>query len=406
MKVKNFDVVVVGAGPAGLLAAEELAQRDVHVAVLERDQIPGKEKPCGGYLTAKGMVDGKIPLSLVERVTSGISISIPNQPLRQVDYGNPVGVQLTREALGTHLCKRARKSGVEVFLNHKVTECIRDKGSWNITVKNAPYKFQSPLLIGADGVSSTVARLTGLRRRFTRNQLGITIQARVELSPATITERFGGRMEFYYGSDVCPFGYAWIFPKHDCLYVGIGSLLSATTSSLDSYLNYFIQGHPIASAQLEGGRVSKIERALVPLTFQNDSYGEAVLLVGDAAGHCSAITGEGLHYSIAAGRIAGQVSADCLTRSDVSARRLRRYERLWQCEIGNDLKWGVRLRNLFFRGSQTENIGTGMSLDYRFLKLAADLIVGFRPYRDTVLQALPFLLWQRICGLGRAKGSN
>ncbi|MFX1475374.1 MAG: NAD(P)/FAD-dependent oxidoreductase [Promethearchaeota archaeon] len=406
MKIKHFDVVVVGAGPAGLMAAEELAQRGVHVAVLERDQIPGKEKPCGGFLTAKGMVDGRIPLSLAERVTSGVSISISKQPLRQVNYENPIGVQLTREALGTYLCKRARKNGVEVYLNHEVIECKRDNGCWKITVRDTPYTVQSPLLVGADGVSSTVARLTGLRRRFTRNQLGITIQARVELSPATITERFGKRMEFYYGSNICPFGYAWIFPKHDCLYVGIGSLLSATTTSLDSYLTYFIQGHPIASTQLEGGRVSKIERALVPLTYRTGSYGEALLLVGDAAGHCSAITGEGLHYSIAAGRIAGRIGADCLARSDVSARMLRRYEHLWQREIGNDLKWGVRLRNLFFRGSQTESISFGMGLDYRFLKLAADLIVGFRSYRDLVLQAAPLFLWHRVRGLGRAKGSN
>lgn len=406
MKTKYFDVVVVGAGPAGLIAAEELAKRDVRVAVLERDRIPGKDKSCGGFLAAKGMVDGGIPLSLAERITSGVTINLPGQAPSSVDYDNPIGIQLTREALGTFLCRRARKNGVEVYVNHEVTECTQDNGCWQITVRNTPYKLQALLLIAADGVSSTVARLTGLRRRFTRTQLGITIQARIDLSPAVITERFGERMEFYYGSDVCPFGYAWIFPKHDCLYVGIGSLLSATTTSLDSNLTYFIQRHPVASAQLKGGRVSLIERALVPLTFQNGSYSEAVVLVGDAAGHCSAITGEGLHYSIAAGHIAGRVGADSIAQNNVSAKRLRSYERLWQREIGSDLKWGVRLRNLFFRGSQTESIGSGISLDSRFLKLAADLIVGARPYRDTVLQAAPLFLWQRIRGLGRGKGSN
>jgi flavin-dependent dehydrogenase len=139
-----------------------------------------------------------------------------------------------------------------------------------------------------------------------------------------------------------------------------------------------------------------VERALVPLTYQLGSYGDGVLLAGDAAGHCSAITGEGIHYALRAGRIAGQVGADGLAHNDVTAHRLQGYENQWRRQFGGDLKWGLRLRKLFLSGMSSQSVSKGIAADTRFLKLAADLIIGYRPYRDTIVRALPFYLWSRI----------
>ena len=394
MVARRFDAIVVGAGPAGLLASEELARRGFSVAVLERESVLGR-KSCGGFLTLGGMREGGVPLSLGERVIREVALVLPGGRVCTVDYPHPVGIQLRREDLGVYLGRRASDAGAQIFLSHRVVGCRRGEGGWFAEVEGYE-AFWGRLLIGADGVSSTVARLTGLRRRFSPDQLGVTVQAQVELSPEVIDERFDGRMEVYYGRDVCPFGYAWIFPKRDCLYVGLGSLLQAAKGSLRPYLEYFMQRHPVASSRVEGGRVRLVEGALVPLTYQLGSFGEGVLLAGDAAGHCSAITGEGIHYSMVAGRIAGRVGAEALERGDVSARRLSRYERMWRRAFGGDLRLGVWLRDLFYEGTRTGGVGEGMAGDPGFLRLAVDLIVGLRPYRYTLMRALPRYAWHRL----------
>jgi digeranylgeranylglycerophospholipid reductase len=325
---------------------------------------------------------------------------MPQQPACRVDYPHLVGIQLTREALGAFLCGRAGDMGADIYLEHRVIACTRSGGRWHVETKGRSHSFDGPLLIGADGVASTVARSAGLRRMFGRDQLGVTVQVQMAMPTATIDRRFGEHMELYYGRDVLPYGYAWIFPKRSCVYVGLGSLLSAVpVGGLDSYMSTFLHRHRVARSKLAGGRIRSVERALVPLTYQLGSYGEGILLAGDAAGHCSAITGEGIHYALRAGRIAGHVGAEALDHNDVTPQRLRSYEHQWRQRFGSDLKWGLRLRKLFYSGMSARSVSTGIAADTRFLRLAADLIVGLRPYRDTIIRALPFYLWRRIrCG--------
>ena len=403
MADSSFDVVVVGAGPAGLLASETLAQHGIKVAVIERDQNPGKDKPCGGFLTTQGMKEGKIPLEIAERTTNGVSITIPSYPTCHVDYPQAIGIQLTREELGRYLSKRAETAGAKLLLQHQVISCKRDDSNWHITLKGKVKDLQASLLIGADGVNSIVAREIGLRTRFNRDELGITVQAQIALPEEVISSRFGNRMELYYGREFCPYGYLWIFPKRSSVYVGVGSLLSVVTNRLELYLNKFIETNSMGMEKLAGGTIQLIERALVPLTYQRQSAADGVLLVGDAAGHCSAITGEGLHYSIAAGKIAGEVAVNAVKRGSLGYRFLRRYEKSWNQAFGSDLKWGLRLRNYFYQGMASQSVSSGISSNRRFLQLAADLIAGVRPYRDTVIRALPYYLWNRIKMVFRPK---
>jgi digeranylgeranylglycerophospholipid reductase len=396
MVESKFDVVVAGAGPAGLVASEIIARQGFDVAVVEKDQIPGKTKSCGGFLTSDGVNIADIPVELAERRTFGVSLSIPGHPMQHIDYPRPVGIQITREALGRFLCQRAQTSGAQIFLKHQMINCLRENSGWRLILKGKTKELHSSILIGADGVNSTVARKTGFRPRFNKNQLGITVQAHISISEDQISSRFGTRMELYYGRDICPYGYLWIFPKRDSVYVGVGSLLSAVHDRLEPYLHNFIRNHPIGNRQLAEGTIQRLERGLVPLTYERHSIADGVLLVGDAAGQCSAITGEGIHYALKAGKIAGEVSAQALAKGDTSTRYLKEYEKRWVHAFGSDLNWGLRLRNMFYRGMAPQNVSSGIASNPRFLQLAADLIVGVRPYRSTILRALPYYIWQRL----------
>jgi flavin-dependent dehydrogenase len=216
------------------------------------------------------------------------------------------------------------------------------------------------------------------------------------MKPELIDERFGRRNEFYYGGDVSPFGYAWIFPKRDCIAVGVGALLSKVEENLKTYLENFVNKHPIASKKLEGAEVIRFDAALVPLSgLTSKIYSDRIVLLGDAAGTVSPITGEGMYYSMKSGEIAAEVINKAFQKSDFGEKVLSDYEKKLKKQIGSELRWGVWLQNYFLKG-QSSNVGSGIMSDKSMQKLVGDLLLGRKSYTRILVRAAPYWVKSKI----------
>ncbi len=399
-------VTVVGAGPAGLASAEILSKSGVEVKVIDKDTNPGEEKPCGGMLRIGSARLLGVPCELASREIRGMRVILPNHRVEEVDYGHIISLNVDRGVLGRYLINRVRKAGGDVNTGMKVVDLAKsvdDKLAkrYELTCKTADgrlYKIGTDLLIAADGTDSIIAKKTGVHAALRPNQLGHCVQYQIELENELIEKRIGDRNEVYYGHDVSPFGYGWIFPKNHLVTVGVGALLSTVRVNLWKYLDYFVRKHPVARERLLGGRILKFETALCPLSgLVTPTYGDNLVVAGDAAGHCSAISGEGMYYSMVAGRLAGEICSEAIKAGDLSARYLRKYELAWRRLIGSDLRWGkwlqrIALKSGFMSGSFEKNT----PLTSKLGKRVTDVLGGIRPYRGALLRAIPEFLISKL----------
>ncbi|MGQ9722263.1 MAG: geranylgeranyl reductase family protein [Candidatus Jordarchaeum sp.] len=386
-----WDVIVVGGGPAGLICSENLASYGLNVLVLDDRDEPNMDKLCGGMLTERALREFSLDENILEREIWGVTVSYREGESFTIDYDERVGGNVHRTELGKYLAQRAVSNGAEVRSKEHVKKL---KIRQDYVELSASETYQTKMVAGADGVNSIIKKL--LNPMDDRKSLGFCVQYLMSMKPELIDERFGKRNEFYYGGDVSPFGYAWIFPKGDCLAVGVGALLSKVKENLKTYLENFVKNHPVASQKLEGAKVIRFDAALVPLSgLTSINYSDRIVLVGDAAGTVSPITGEGMYYSMVSGKIAADVINRAFHKNDFSEKGLSVYQKKLKKRLGSELKWGVWLQNYFLKG-QSSNVGIGIMSDKGMQKLVGDLLVGRKSYTRILVRAIPYWLKNKI----------
>ena len=401
-----ISVAVVGAGPAGSIAAEILARRGIHVSVFDKDANPGVRKPCAGMLRDSAVRMFRIPTDLASRRIMGIRVILPNHRVEEVEYHRPIFWNFDRGILGHHLVERVRRSGGRVYTGTQIVDVESFGGKTNSRGYELTFcrhdqsteKTRADLLVAADGINSTIVRKTGIYERLDPNLVGQCVQYQMQTANNMIDRRIGDMNEIYYGEDVSPFGYAWIVPKDGLLTVGVGALLSMVRGNLRQYLDYLTRRHPIASKKLDGCRIVRFESALCPLAgLVSPTYSDGLVVAGDAAGHCSAISGEGMYYSMVAGALAGGVCSDAVESGDISAGFLARYEKAWRRAIGSDMKWGKRIQSLALRrGLMSGAFGTDSPFRSRLTRRVADILSGAKPYKEALVRAIPEFLIMKM----------
>ncbi len=270
----KFDVVIVGAGPAGLKAAEVLASNGKNVIVFEKNNVIGP-KVCAGGLTKK-CVDLGIPSKLFEREFNSIKIH-SRMFSTDVKHKLPFVVMISRKELGQWQLKQAEKAGAEVNVNSRVTK-IGD----NYVVVNEK-KVSYGYLIGADGSNSILRKHLGIRTE------------KVGLAFHYLIEKDFNDMELFF--NIKNFGqwYAWIFPHKGYTSIGTGGDPGfMKTSVLKKNLELLCKKKGVDVGK------AKFEAALVNIDYRGTSFGNK-FLVGDASGYASGLTGEGIYFGIVHG---------------------------------------------------------------------------------------------------------
>ena len=382
MRSHDADVIVVGGGPAGSLAALALARRHVDALVLDKKRFP-RDKPCGGGI--RYGVYRRFP-DLAEHLRANVAIHEIRRVLMESPGGHtvvasgdaPFYLTLRRTELDAALLARARAQGARVVEGARATAVERVPGGVIVRCVDGR-AFTARVVIGADGVNSVVARAAGLTPGFPDEALAIDTMEETPLAELAMAEP--DTMYVAYGYKGWP-GYGYVFPKRDCVDAGVGFLLPffkrALTGPPSAHHARFLD--EVAARGIVRGRSNPANFKAYRLPLGGPlarTYAERMLVCGDAGGFVNAYTGEGIYYAMVTGRHAGEVAADAATIRDASARRLADYEVRWREEIGAELADSVRIqRRLFANPALADAVIRAAALDPRLRQLFALVALG------------------------------
>jgi digeranylgeranylglycerophospholipid reductase len=321
----RYDVIVVGAGPAGSTAARYAAHRGARVLMLEKRKTVGVPVQCGEYIAHNEEVSAIFPdvrdlPELMEVPYRWRQIDTPVLRLwspRGRRWDIPFrGFTVCRDRMDQDLAAQAVDAGAELLTDTTCQAVVGDR------VQTDRGTFQGTVVVGADGPRSRVARSAGLP--WPVSAPAMSCLAEGEWSDAT---------DLFFGS-LAPGGYAWIIPKGDVANVGLGTW-EAYEGSLKPLFEAFLDRLGVPRQRGVGGYVP----VLGPV---DRTVAGNVLLVGDAAGHVMATNGGGINVAMICGRIAGEVAA----ANALEGLSLDAYERRWRRMVGGPLETGVRIKRL------------------------------------------------------------
>jgi digeranylgeranylglycerophospholipid reductase len=337
----DYDVIVVGAGPAGSVAALNAAA-DSDVLLIEKrpeigapvrcaEAVPLVETPFVFHTSFEKYV--KPDKKWVASEVKGVRATAPDGTIVEVSgemFGkeDPLGIVLERKLFDRQLAKNAARSGAHVAVRTRATGLILEDGAVRgvkLSRLGEEFDVRAKLVIGADGVESQVGRWAGINTTLKLKDIESCAQYHMQN-----VELMDNTLDFYFGSSA-PSGYAWAFPKGDGAgNIGLGVLGSKLSGKRPlAYLDEFV------AQRFPDGKPVELMMGACPVSGAlSHIVGNGLMLVGDAAHHTEPITGGGIMAALQSGTIAGQVANKAVRQNDSSVRVLREYETEWNRSFG------------------------------------------------------------------------
>ena len=387
-----YDVVVIGAGPAGSIAARTTAQAGLATLLIEKRQEIGSPVRCAEGV-GRDSVAKFIPLDprWICAEIDTFSISNPHGDCIVMPPQEKTLV-LERKIFDRELAYTAARTGAEVVVKTAATGIERDaQGGMTVrmAVQGEPKEVRARIVVGADGTESQSARWAGLASVPAMKNYYVAAQyllTGLEFNPRIC--------QYHVGWSVAPAGYAWVFPKgDDKANVGlvIGADSSGAKTALD-YLNEFIAARfPGCStlAQVAGG---------IPVTnVLPRMVADGFMAVGDAAHQSDPLTAGGITNGMHGGLFAAQVAVEAIRQGDTSARFLHQYEQMWDAEFGKLYRRLFRIRQAMLKISEadlSQIIAEASRLDTQTMSFN-DILPGvLKSHPQLLLEAIPYMLGQ------------
>ena len=347
---RSFDVIVVGAGPAGSSAAYTTAKAGLSTLLLERRWEIGVPVRCAEAISRVKLPEFVSPdPRWVAKVVHGARIVAPDgghiDVVRHKDHEE--GLVLERQIFDRHLAELAAQAGSEVRVKSRVVAVVREGNAiTGVRVRSfgADEVIRSKIVIAADGVESQVGRWAGLETGPGLANVSVCVQY---LLSGVRLER-SDHLHLYIGSDVAPGGYAWAFPKGgDTWNVGLGirpAFGGAKDQTAKQYLDVFVNkkfpgATPISlimGAVPVGGRILKLSS-------------DGIMVAGDAGHQVNPLTGSGITNAMKCAVLAAETAVDAFSRGDFSETFLSTYDTRYRKELGRKFAALARVRDAMAR---------------------------------------------------------
>ena len=328
----SYDVIVVGGGPGGSMAAWEVAKAGYSVCLLEKDRDIGYPVRCGEAIGEAALRQFVEPQdSWIASEITGTTLVAPDNTSVDIEFANETGYILNRRIFDYDLSRYAANAGAEIYTKSYVKDLIiKDdfvKGV-KLDYLGEAKEITANIVIGADGLASRIGRAAGLRTQVRMKDMESGLQYSVSNVDVPVN-----KMIMYVGSNHAPGGYLWIFPKGD-KFANIGIGIDGKASqhkSAKEYLDEFMEANFPTAAILTtmcGG---------VPCPAPMKSpIKNGLMLVGDAAHLINPVTGGGIAPAMKSGLISGQIAAEAIKNNDYSEAFLYRYVKRVFKEFGNN----------------------------------------------------------------------
>jgi len=347
--MKNgYDVLVVGGGPGGAVAAETAASHGLSVCLVEKRPAIGTPVRCAegiGQDALREFIDPDPAWIAADiREASVVAPDGTELVLNAKVAGNKVGCVLERKIFDRALVKKAAAAGADIAVKTTATGPVEVNGA----IRGAHLTGATPIIhadvvIAADGVESRFTRMCGIDTTVPAAEMMTCAQyvmTDIDIAP--------GRTVFTVGNEIAPQGYLWIFPKGDRtanVGIGISGKKSGPGHRPKDYLDQYVRSH------FPDGKCIEFIAGGVPVCRPLPStVADGLMIIGDAARVVDPFTGGGIYNAMFTGRLAAEVAADCIARGDVSKKALKAYDRQWRAsEMGRSLERNYKIKEYFIR---------------------------------------------------------
>lgn len=331
----EWDVVVIGGGPAGSMAALAAAESGARALLIERSELP-RYKLCGGGLIGASL--RSLPAGFdvpVRDSTMSATFSLGGQRSATRTSTAPFISMIDRSEFDAQLVAAAERAGTVIATGVTLEQIEEDDDL--VTLRTSAGIVRTRALVGADGSASRVAGYVGAQ--YAQVDLGLEVELSVTEAQAS---EWRGRLHLDFGE--LPGSYAWVFPKGSSLTVG-AIARRGNAAWQQEYLKRYIESLGLADAPVEksGGHLTRCRDKGSPLAKGR------VLLCGDAAGLLEPWTREGISFALRSGRLAGSAAGGLATGSQTPQAAGARYSDAIASTLGEEMRAGSALLSVFTR---------------------------------------------------------
>ncbi len=335
----RFDVIVIGAGPAGSTAAARLARDGFAVTVLEEHAVVGEPVDCTGVLGTEVFDRFDLPRSIIVSSFDSVTIHSPAGIAASCRNESPLAHVVDRAELDRLLAARAAQAGVNFRLSTRATDVQRNHDGVEVACRSAEgrrYSLSAKLVVLAGGPRFTLQERLGLGTCPL-----LWRSAHAELSGNGLPHP-----QVFLGRDIAPGAFAWAVPiqrkGEPFVRVGVnahGEAAQRLKALCETRFPHLVPDDGVIPAR----------SWVVPVLPLQRASADRVLAVGDAAGQVKPTSGGGIYFGMLSAEAAADTAAQAFRRGSFTAKSLSVYERRWRSELALDLKLGTLFRRLFTR---------------------------------------------------------
>ena len=374
----KYDVVVVGAGPAGATAAKFLAEQGIRILLLDKQIFP-RDKPCGGGLPAR--VLKRYPYleknNLIDSYSTSICVHSSSLKYKiDIRKNEPIIAMVLRNAFDNGLVNLASQSGA-TFLGGKAAVRFTTNSEHAQVTLNDGTTIDASYIIGADGMWSSLAKQ--LQGPWMNQYIGMCTMEEYPVNKEIMDQFFGDQRCVHIHLNIFGIaGYGWVFPKKEHVNIGLCEFRHAIASPhqkrnlktlYGQYLDILKESKVIPQIL----QIKAVKGGVFPTRPLKRTYGARTILCGDAGGLTNPLTGEGIYYAMVSGEIASKAFIDALTNDRIDGRALSGYQRGWMNDFGNDHKRYFMVSKRWRLG--TENLVRLFGKDQKIIDLALSVVV-------------------------------